>query len=36
MQTQFLPVIGPALEIFSRYSRVEKANGDQVTLSENI
>jgi hypothetical protein len=26
--------LGPALEIFSRYSRVEKANGDNVTLKE--
>lgn len=26
--------LGPALEIFSRYSRVEKASGDTVTLSE--
>ncbi len=26
--------LGPALEIFSRYSRVEKASGDQVALSE--
>ncbi len=24
--------LGPALEIFSRYSRVEKASGEQVTL----
>jgi hypothetical protein len=28
--------LGPALEIFSRYSRVEKANGDVVTLSEYL
>jgi putative DNA methylase len=26
--------IGPALEVFSRYSRVEKSNGDVVALSE--
>jgi putative DNA methylase len=26
--------LGPALEIFSRYSRVEKSNGDQVALAE--
>jgi putative DNA methylase len=26
--------LGPALEIFSRYSRVEKASGEQVTLKE--
>lgn len=26
--------LGPALEIFSRYSRVEKASGEQVTLRE--
>ncbi len=28
--------IGPALEIFSRYSRVEKANGDIVALREYL
>ena len=28
--------LGPALEIFSRYSRVEKANGEQVTLREYL
>jgi putative DNA methylase len=28
--------LGPALEIFSRYSRVEKANGDQVGLKEYL
>lgn len=28
--------LGPALEIFSRYSRVEKPNGDQVTLREYL
>lgn len=28
--------LGPALEIFSRYSRVERANGDQVTLREYL
>jgi hypothetical protein len=28
--------LGPALEIFSRYSRVEKPNGDQVTLKEYL
>jgi adenine-specific DNA methylase len=28
--------LGPALEIFSRYSRVEKANGDTVTLREYL
>jgi adenine-specific DNA methylase len=28
--------LGPALEIFSRYSRVEKANGDQVRLDEYL
>jgi adenine-specific DNA methylase len=28
--------LGPALEIFSRYSRVEKANGDTVTLKEYL
>jgi adenine-specific DNA methylase len=28
--------IGPALEIYSRYSRVEKASGDQVTLKEYL
>ena len=28
--------LGPALEIFSRYSRVEKANGDPVTLKEYL
>jgi len=28
--------LGPALEIFSRYSRVEKANGDAVTLKEYL
>ena len=26
--------LGPALEVFSRYSRVEKPNGDQVSLQE--
>jgi hypothetical protein len=26
--------LGPALEVFSRYSSVEKANGDQVSLKE--
>ena len=28
--------LGPALEIFSRYYRVEKPNGDQVTLKEYL
>ncbi len=28
--------LGPALEIFSRYSRVEKSNGDQVTLADYL
>jgi len=28
--------LGPALEIFSRYSRVEKPSGDQVLLSEYL
>jgi hypothetical protein len=28
--------LGPALEIFSRYARVEKASGDQVTLKEYL
>ena len=28
--------LGPALEIFSRYSRVEKASGDQVSLKEYL
>jgi adenine-specific DNA methylase len=28
--------LGPALEIFSRYSRVEKANGEQVLLGEYL
>jgi putative DNA methylase len=28
--------LGPALEIFSRYSRVEKASGDQVTMREYL
>ena len=28
--------IGPALEVFSRYSRVERANGQPVTLSEYL
>jgi hypothetical protein len=28
--------LGPALEIFSRYSRVEKASGDAVTLKEYL
>jgi adenine-specific DNA methylase len=28
--------LGPALEVFSRYSRVEKANGDTVTLKEYL
>ncbi|MEO8901162.1 MAG: DUF1156 domain-containing protein, partial [Polyangiaceae bacterium] len=28
--------LGPALEIFSRYSRVEKASGDTVTLGEYL
>jgi hypothetical protein len=28
--------LGPALEIFSRYSRVEKASGEQVTLKEYL
>jgi putative DNA methylase len=28
--------LGPALEIFSRYSKVEKANGEQVTLKEYL
>ena len=28
--------LGPALEIFSRYSRVEKPSGDQVTLKEYL
>ncbi len=27
---------GPALEIFSRYSRVEKASGETVTLKEYL
>jgi putative DNA methylase len=30
------PCLGPALEVFSRYSRVEKANGDVVKLSEYL
>lgn len=28
--------LGPALEVFSRYSRVEKPNGDPVTLKEYL
>jgi adenine-specific DNA methylase len=28
--------LGPALEIFSRYSKVEKTNGEQVTLKEYL
>jgi adenine-specific DNA methylase len=28
--------LGPALEVFSRYSRVEKANGDPVALKEYL
>jgi hypothetical protein len=28
--------LGPALEIFSKYSRVEKANGEEVTLKEYL
>jgi adenine-specific DNA methylase len=28
--------LGPALEVFSRYSRVEKANGEAVTLKEYL
>jgi len=28
--------LGPALEIYSRYERVEKANGDQVSLKEYL
>lgn len=28
--------LGPALEIYSRYSRVEKASGEQVTLKEYL
>src|ERR1700756_1769188 len=28
--------LGPALEIFSRYSRVEKASGESVTLKEYL
>lgn len=28
--------LGPALEIFSRYDRVEKAGGEQVTLPEYL
>lgn len=28
--------LGPALEVFSKYSRVEKANGDRVTLKEYL
>ncbi len=28
--------LGPALEVFSRYSRVEKASGEQVTLKEYL
>ena len=28
--------LGPALEIFSRYSRVEKANGERVLLKEYL
>ncbi len=28
--------LGPALEVFSRYSRVEKPNGDHVTLKEYL
>lgn len=28
--------LGPALEIYSRYSRVEKASGEQITLSEYL
>jgi hypothetical protein len=28
--------LGPALEVFSRYSRVEKVSGEQVTLREYL
>ncbi|MEJ7639550.1 MAG: hypothetical protein WKF75_16635, partial [Singulisphaera sp.] len=28
--------LGPALEVFSRYSRVEKANGDKVSLKDYL
>jgi putative DNA methylase len=28
--------LGPALEVFSRYSRVEKASGEQVSLKEYL
>ena len=28
--------LGPALEVFSRYSRVEKSNGDTATLREYL
>ena len=28
--------LGPALEVFSRYSRVEKASGEHVTLREYL
>ena len=28
--------LGPALEIFSRYSRVEKASGEEVKLGEYL
>jgi putative DNA methylase len=28
--------LGPALEIFSRYSRVEKASGETVSLKEYL
>jgi hypothetical protein len=32
----FFACLGPALEIFSRYSRVEKASGEAVTLKEYL
>ena len=31
-----LHALGPAVEIFSRFSRVEKANGEQVTLKDYL
>src|SRR5438132_5162819 len=31
-----LACLGPALEIFSRYSRVEKASGEAVTLKDYL
>ena len=31
-----MPALDPALEIFSRYSRVEKASGEQATLREYL